>query len=74
MEITLDDDQSDEMTNIVSILNEDAHRNALNEAIDGAQCRNKGDAVRELWHKDLRATQGQFRKDQATNGKSLCYE
>lgn len=71
MEITLDDDQSDEMTSIVNILSEDAHRGALNEAIDRAQCQKKGDAIRELWHKDLRTTHGQFSKDQAKNGESF---
>ena len=29
------------MTNIVSIVNEESHRSALNEVIDGAGCQNK---------------------------------
>lgn len=68
MELSLDDDQSDEMANIVTVLNDSTHRASLDEVIDGAGCQNKGDIMRELWRNDTRAAQDQFRKDQATNG------
>lgn len=65
MEVTLDDEQNDEMADIVSIVNEDRHSSILNEVINGAGCQNKADAIRELWDKDVKAA---FKKDQATNG------
>ena len=68
MEVNLNDEQNDDMTNIVSIVNEESHRSALNEVIDGAGCQNKSEAIRELWQRDAKAAQNQFKKDQASNG------
>lgn len=38
MEVSLDEEQSDEMAQIVNIMSEDSHSSVVNEVIDGAAC------------------------------------
>ena len=70
MEVSLDEEQSDEMAQIISIMSKD-HHSTINELIDGAECQNKSEFVQELWQRDIKAAQNQFKKDQASNGKSV---
>ena len=66
MELTLDDEQSDEMASIVEIINRDAS-DTLNKVIE--EVGSQGQAVREIWKNDLRS---ELDRDQAVNGKFMC--
>ena len=67
IELTLDDEQSGEMANIVDIINRDAS-DTLNEVI--GEVDSQGHAVRDIWRNDLRSAE--FDKDQALNGELMC--
>ena len=68
MELTLDEEQSDKMINIVDIINQDAIY-TLNKVIIEAEPH--GNTIREIWKDDVRSSQDQFKKDQDVNGIGL---
>ena len=67
-ELTLDDDQSEEMGQIVSIINQscsDTLHSVFKEAKEqGGKCE-----IEEIWKMDVRSDRELFNKDQATNGE-----
>ena len=65
-ELTLDDEQSDELSQIVQIISTESHgHTVLSQIFDEAEKQGRGQAVREIWESDIRS---QFEKDQAKNG------
>jgi len=66
MELTLDEEQSNEMTNIVHIINRDAS-DTLNKVITEAETH--GNTIREIWKDDVKSSQDRFKKDQDINGR-----
>ena len=68
IDLTLNDEQSDEMASIIEITNRNAS-DTLNKVIE--EVGSQGQAAREIWKNDLRS---EFDKDQAVNGKfmSVC--
>lgn len=66
MELTLNGEQSDEMTNIVHIINRDAS-DSLNKVITEAETH--GNTIREIWKDDVKSSQDRFKKDQDINGR-----
>ena len=70
-EITLDDDQSDEMAEIVNVINSRSP-DALSEIFQEAESQGKS-GVKEIWRNDVRSDQKEFEKDQSRNRKMLYY-
>ena len=68
MEITLDDDQSNEMAEIVNVSNSRSP-DALSEIFQEAESQGKG-GVKEIWKNDVRSDK-EFEKDQSRNSKML---
>ncbi|MCG8620370.1 MAG: hypothetical protein MJE68_00005 [Proteobacteria bacterium] len=69
-ELTLDDDQSEEMGQIVSIINSTCS-DTLQSVFKEAKERGGGKSeVEEIWKTDVRSDREQFSKDQATNGEN----
>ena len=64
-EITLDDDQSDEMAEIVNVIN-GTSPDALSEIFQEAGSQGKG-GVKEIWRNDVRSDRKEFEKDQSRN-------
>ena len=66
-EITLDDEQSDEMAEIVDIINRDSSAcSTLKQIFSEAQEKTKESNVKQIWKSDVRK---QFENDHASNGK-----
>ena len=68
-EITLDDDQSDEMAEIVNVINSRSP-DAVSEIFQKAESQGKS-GVKEIWRNDVRSDQKEFEKDQSRNRKML---
>jgi hypothetical protein len=74
-ELTLDDDQSEEMGQIVSIINRSCS-DTLQNVFKEAKERGGKSEIEEIWKTDVRSGREQFNKDQATNGEiktTHCY-
>ena len=67
MDLTLDDEQNEQMANIVDIINRDAG-DTLDQVV--REVGSQGCAVHEIWKNDTRV---EFEKDQALNGKLSIY-
>ena len=68
-ELTLDDDQSEEMGQIVSIINHSCS-DTLQSVFKEAKERGGKSEIEEIWKTDVRSNREQFNKDQATNGEN----
>ena len=65
-EVTLDDDQSDELSEVVHTINAKSPGcEVLSQIFEEAENQGKGQIVRDIWESDMRS---QFNKDQARNG------
>lgn len=65
-EVTLDDDQNDELSHVVHTINaKSPGREILSQIFEKAENEGKGQIVREIWENELRL---QFNKDKARNG------
>lgn len=65
-EVTLDDDQSDELSHVVHTINaKSPRREILSQIFEEAENQGKGQIVQDIWESNLRL---QFNKDQARNG------
>lgn len=69
-EVSLDDDQSDQMAEVVDIIN-DKSSDTLSKMFDEAESQGKGTEVKEIWANDLRADKKEFDKDQEKNSKII---
>ena len=66
LNISLEEDQSDEIGNIVQKLEEVA-KPELEKVFEEADGENVGEAVRDIWKADLRSSKMEFFKDQQQN-------
>lgn len=67
-ELTLDDDQSEEMDQIISIINQSCS-DILQSVFKKAKERGGEYEIEEIWKTDVRSDREQFNKDQASNGE-----
>ncbi len=69
-EVSLDDDQSDQMAEVVEIIN-DKSSDTLSKIFEEAESQGKGTEIKEIWANDLRADKKEFDKDQEKNSINL---
>ena len=67
-ELTLDDDRSEEMGQIVGIINRSCS-DSLQCVFKEAKEQGGKSEIEEIWKMDIRSDREQFNKDQATNGE-----
>ena len=67
-EITLDDEQHDELVKLMEAIDEQGG-NELETVLQDAECQGVGNAVREIWEMDKERMKEQFNHDQDTNCK-----
>ena len=77
LEVTLDDEQSDELTNIMNKI-EEANEDELEKIFNEADEHSVGESIRAAWESNRQSTQQKFFKDQQINSKcvtinSTCY-
>ncbi len=70
-EASLDVDQSDQMAEVVDIIN-DKSSDTLSKIFEEAESQGKCTEVKEIWENDLRADRKEFDKDQEKNSKIMC--
>ena len=73
LDITFEEDQSDELSNVVTKLEEVAKKD-LDMIFSEADDKNVGGTVREIWESDLRKSKLEFFKDQQRNSKQLALQ
>ena len=65
-ELTLDDEQSDELSQVVHTISaKSPGREVLSQIFEEAENQGKGQIARDIWESDMRS---QFHKDQSRNG------
>ena len=69
-EVTLADDQHDDMCNVVKTI-EEVGKNDLDKVFAEGDSHGVGDKIREVWLTDKRQQSKQFHTDQAKNGKCI---
>lgn len=71
LEVTLDDDQSDELSSVIDKI-EEQHQNELDKVFQEADARSKciGDSLRDSWLSNQN-TKLEFFKDQQRNSKKI---
>ena len=67
----LDDEQSDELTNIVNRI-EEANEDELKKIFNEADEHSVGESIRAAWESNRQSTQQKFFKDQQINSKCFA--